>query len=190
MKRSFQAIAAALLLCVFSMIFVSNTVLARTAFKSVAENVATASGTFHPASPDAGGCFPGNAVFTWANQAANVQVWIGPQESDQTSGLHNNLHVQFFCGNDQHNYHIKYNGIINGNYTWQVDDSTSTNSKTTLYPAWTGLGESGAADTAASGFAGDVGKVVNSAVANELSGALLNILPDVFVNLVGTILSK
>lgn len=188
MKRSFRAKIAALLLCVLSMIFTSNVVLASTAFKSVAENVATASGTFHPASPDAGGCFPNNAIFTWANQAVNVQVWIGPKENDQTSGWHNNLHVQPFCGGtDYNNYHITYKGIVNGDYVWEVYDSVKI--KTTLYNGYSS-NESDAADTAASGFAGDVGKVVNSAVANELSGALLNILPDVFANLVGTIQLK
>jgi|SRR5579875_1220777 len=127
------------------------------------------------------GCFPDNAIWTWSNIVEFLQAWIGPQETD-SYGLHNNLHVQAFCGSDYHNYHIRYNGESfdeNGDdyYVWEVYDSTTGETK--LYEAWTGLGESDAADTAASAFAGDVGQ----ASAEDLGQALLDILPEVFLGL-------
>lgn len=84
--------------------------------------------------------------------------------------------MQALCGGDYHNYHIRYNGIEDDNYTWEVADSTSGETK--LYEVWEGLGPDEAADTAASQLAGDI-----SAESSDLGEALLGILPEVFLGL-------
>lgn len=146
-----------------------------TYFKATTENAATKLATPHRVALSLG-CFPDNATWTWSNALKLVQAWIGPKETD-SYGPHRNLHVQAFCGPDQHNYHIRYNGIENDDYTWEVYDSTT--GETELYEVWTGLGESEAADTAASGFAGAVGEASGA----DLGEALLSILPEVFAAL-------
>lgn len=146
-------------------------------FHSSSTEAGTSSAGSHHITPNSLGCFPGNAIWTWSDVLRFLQSWIGPRELDST-GLHNNLHVQALCGGDYHNYHIRYKGVQDDNYVWESSDSVTGETKD--YEAWIGLGESDASDVAGSALAGDVGSAAGDA---SLGEALVGILPEVLLGL-------
>lgn len=72
---------------------------------------------------------PPDAIWAWTQTSSPFrEVWIRPLENDATYGWHNNLGVKDVNGNYVHNYHIRYNGCVDGFHQFVVVDTVGTGS--------------------------------------------------------------